>query len=937
MGMLLNSYMVSSAIPQAAPLPATTTEISRLLSSTFNTVTTPISLPAGDWAVCGFFSLKSSALSTSSPAGVIFTLSTSGGVSRLSLSLSQTTGQLYMAGTDDAGNTFGAYPEGPTANASNPNAIFSDYALAPEKNVFIVCQKVGNLVQLWLKYDGHAPVLAAEAFTNFGACAAQTFRFGRTNGNGGPLAGRFRRWGKFSYSFTKDQIDQIGNGVLPTSLGTPGANDFYFPFQEASTTSWASTINGMSCVATASTAASEIFGYASQTEAVFLNPIGPEWTVKQQVNGTATLAISGTYRGTDGAAIQVQVLDDTNTAFMGWQQITANATGNVWSGNITLPKKKTWMKFQMRKVIAGVPSTDVMTTTMRFGVGENIILDGQSLMDYQRAGSAPYGSSGITASQYVSFQNVYPAIQSAAFTSRFNISTITNAGGLIRVGFASKHGRRTGEKIAIGGVVGTVEANDRVWPITVTSPTEFTLDGSVFVNAYISGGFMYINSCNLTTYTPQYQTIGDGHAIIGNMAVQAADSVVCIANKAVSGTSIANHMSWSGNTAPYTILTGLMFGRVGWFLWQQGNNDLGLSPIRSYFADGGVAGAWTGFGLLGMLKTFYETNWPNADFKMGVVPFTSQTGITGYSADIVQQFRHGMYDWCVRKIAAGDTNVFPMGWQHDFQPQLESNGIGAHQCPEFKGQKSAAARIAQDFAKKIGYAANDSFGPSITSASRTGAVVRLNVAHNGGSVLRTLAVGARPSGFEVSTNTSFSSKLAISNVQIINSTTIDITLASDPGVTVYVRYMYGKVGDYTNAQYGNALVTSAADNGAGLIRLGIANSPSNATLPSGYQKTGGVGLPVGNNGAWVRVSGVRGATQANGYWQVNVIDENTIDLIGSSSVGIGTFLPQNIWGSGGSAVVEIELAIPVYDDRTIGGVDTNGAPLQPTYTYLTAA
>lgn len=37
------------------------------------------------------------------------------------------------------------------------------------------------------------------------------------------------------------------------------------------------------------------------------------------------------------------------------------------------------------------------------------------------------------------------------------------------------------------------------------------------------------------------------------------------------------------------------------------------------------------------------------------------------------------------------------------------------------------------------------------------------------------------------------------------------------------------------------------------------------------------------------------------------------------------------------AMLIMELACPVYDDRTIGGYDTNGAPLQPTYDYVIAA
>lgn len=68
------------------------------------------------------------------------------------------------------------------------------------------------------------------------------------------------------------------------------------------------------------------------------------------------------------------------------------------------------------------------------------------------------------------------------------INNCTNTGpGLIRVTCTGAHGFSTGDNVTISGVVGTYEANDR-WDITVVSPTQFDLQGSLFVNAYISGG-----------------------------------------------------------------------------------------------------------------------------------------------------------------------------------------------------------------------------------------------------------------------------------------------------------------------------------------------------------------------------------------------------------------------------------------------------------------
>lgn len=72
--------------------------------------------------------------------------------------------------------------------------------------------------------------------------------------------------------------------------------------------------------------------------------------------------------------------------------------------------------------------------------------------------------------------------------------TITGAAsnggpGLIRLTVASTATLATGQIKAISGIVGTTEANGN-WTITVISGTTFDLQGSVFANAYVSGGIV---------------------------------------------------------------------------------------------------------------------------------------------------------------------------------------------------------------------------------------------------------------------------------------------------------------------------------------------------------------------------------------------------------------------------------------------------------------
>jgi hypothetical protein len=82
----------------------------------------------------------------------------------------------------------------------------------------------------------------------------------------------------------------------------------------------------------------------------------------------------------------------------------------------------------------------------------------------------------------------------AAFTlavgARYKGVLVSNAtddgGGLILITTSSPHGLVTGQIVNLSGING-VPANGS-WTITVTSPTTFTLDGSTFSGAYISGG-----------------------------------------------------------------------------------------------------------------------------------------------------------------------------------------------------------------------------------------------------------------------------------------------------------------------------------------------------------------------------------------------------------------------------------------------------------------
>ena len=61
------------------------------------------------------------------------------------------------------------------------------------------------------------------------------------------------------------------------------------------------------------------------------------------------------------------------------------------------------------------------------------------------------------------------------------------APNLIRV-TATAHGYSTNNKVDVTGVIGTTEANNVGWTVTVIDANTFDLVGSVFTHAYVSGG-----------------------------------------------------------------------------------------------------------------------------------------------------------------------------------------------------------------------------------------------------------------------------------------------------------------------------------------------------------------------------------------------------------------------------------------------------------------
>lgn len=926
-GLIGSSSGSSGASGTAAALPTLTSETAAQIMSggQFNGGTAKMSLPAGDWAVGGWINLPTGV--TTSSGAILASGAYTATTQMFQIFYNNTTGRISAYGYDSAGEKLGSWT---TRYSGSHYASIGDTAIEKDTPTFLCLVKTGNLLRLYQTPRGHAARLVAEHYTTFGALNITNSLYFGSDSSSSTTQMQFAKWFKLSYALTAAQITAVMNGTDPTTLGTPAATDWYFLFPNANATQ-TSTINSLTSTRLGSTGYSSVAGfwYAAQTEGVFPDVLGlGEGHVFQEANGLASVTISGIYVGTAGADIQAQLIDHNGACFSGWKTIAKGATGGVFTGVLDVPKKKRWVRVQLRKIINDVVSTQVMTSTYRFGVGMVVALGGQSVMVHQSFTTLPYGTALRTPNGFWSNVSQTQITVGGVGYDRIAVSGTANNGGLIQINHATPHGLKTGDRIYPITIGGTIEANNQYWFVTVVDRLSYTLQGSTYANAYTSGGFVYVNRA--TVSVPVLGTAADASVILAETLGNKYDCVVALANVAVGGTPIEffNSDQLDGTHGAVAGLVLHRVGKVGAYLWMHGHANMGQT---SYFSDGGSEGAWTGWGELGKLLDWNRAKFPNDNFLFGIAGFTAVAGMPNGTGASFQTFRWGMEDWVNRKIAGGDTKCFFICDLITEQPMSENGTMGpnGHMHPIFKASFSIAARLGFGLAQKL--AGRSGFGPALASATRSGNVIMLTVTHNTGSALQTMASGAKLSGFEVATDTAFASKLTITDAQITGANTLALTLSADPGATVYVRYMWGQPGNYASGAYMTPRISGVADNGAGLIRV---------TMGSGVtgQKTGGHGLTTG---AWVTINAAKdsnGSSPANGTWQVINVDTQNIDLVGSSSAALGTFsVGSTLYGSGEYPVVQVELGAPVYDTVVVGGFDVLGLPLRPTYTYLTAA
>lgn len=149
------------------------------------------------------------------------------------------------------------------------------------------------------------------------------------------------------------------------------------------------------------------------------------------------------------------------------------------------------------------------------------------------------------------FVNAYTSGGTMTTNATLITGAANNGSGLIRVTVNSTTNFATGNRVTVSGVTGTTEANG-TWTVTVISGTTMDLQGSAFVNAYVSGGLaVALTNCgkrnlNCMDYAA---SIGTGFLEIKGGYIDASAYVIGVGSSGGAGRATAYGCTIEGS--PY--------------------------------------------------------------------------------------------------------------------------------------------------------------------------------------------------------------------------------------------------------------------------------------------------------------------------------------------------------------------------------------------------
>lgn len=258
---------------------------------------------------------------------------------------------------------------------------------------------------------------------------------------------------------------------------------------------------------------------------------------------------------------------------------------------------------------------------------------------------------------------------------------------------------------------------------------------------------------------------GDGYVYLGNLLAESFGCAVCLLEAGSGGTSIDQWMAggniWENSIKPAVAAAGGDFGTV---IWYQGENDFNTASA-TYKARLSS--------LMGQCHTLAGRN--ASSLKFGVVSLGPVSLSSGYSGGSESKFgatRAAQVEW-----ANATAGAFYVGGMHDTH-----TSDGVHIAGE--GYFRAPRRWSKSVAAAHGIGASGA-GPRIVSASRSGSVVTLTLAHTGGNALTdgTGGNGSALTGFQF--KDASGNVLATTASSITSATTLQFTVTGTPATVSY--------------------------------------------------------------------------------------------------------------------------------------------------------
>lgn len=265
--------------------------------------------------------------------------------------------------------------------------------------------------------------------------------------------------------------------------------------------------------------------------------------------------------------------------------------------------------------------------------------------------------------------------------------------------------------------------------------------------------------------------VGYGEVKLATVLNTGASCRVLVACDAQAGSNIG-HWNGDSNLLKSRAIETMTRCGQGIIIWEQGQSD----QAAGYDVH---------------LETLYQslvTALGVDNFEFGISPLALTTDHNS-SAGAIYTVRREQALWARAKIAAGVTNVF-LADNNTNDIHLSDN---THEVGDITGAGRMVERWAQTILKRIGVATNSGEGPVFTGITWDGATtITVSLAQNGGTGLQTPNVAAI-TGFTVSGDGG-ETYAAPSDAQIIDATTIELTLSGTPDESPLVRYQYGGPG-----------------------------------------------------------------------------------------------------------------------------------------------